>query len=623
MKRRYFLLFVSGVVILGLNGCAWWNGRTVRSQSPEDEETSDQEPLVPLIGDYASATGMQPTCVEAVGLVTGLHGTGSDPTPSPQRAALLEEMQTRDVANPNGVLASGNVAMVMVLGILRPGIQKGDHFDIEVRVPSQSETTSLRGGYLLETRLTETAVMGNQVRKGDLLALAKGPLMVDPMADPKKDRIAVCRGRILGGGTVLRSRPLALVISPERKGVRNSSRIAAAVNRRFNAFENGAKEGMAKALSDQLIELRVHPRYKDNIARYIQVVRSLPISETAPEQMKRLARLQIDLLDPTTSAGAALQLEAIGPGGVDTLLTGLKSNDSEVRFYSAEALAYLDHREAAEPLGQIARNEPAFRVFALTALSVMKDFAAGDQLRQLLSSPSAETRYGAFRSLWTMNNSDPLVKGEVLGDEFHYHVLDVPGQPMIHVTRNRIAEVVVFGPAQQLLTPLALNAGNEIMVTSQGGNEIVVSKYSVREGDQKRTIPARVDDMIRAVVELGGTYPDVVQALQEAKSTGALPARFEVDALPGAGRTYDRVDNEKPDGDQSDGKNREEASARPAPAGPAPDLFYQKAGGTDTIKGGSGSHYDDDSGDDSDSDEKPKPKKGFFAKMFGRANNDE
>ncbi len=46
--------------------------------------------------------------------------------------------------------------------------------------------------------------------------------------------------------------------------------------------------------------------------------------------------------------------------------------------------------------------------------------------------------------------------------------------------------------------------------------------------------------MIRAIVELGGTYPDVVQALQQAKADGALPSRFEVDALPQPGRRYDR-----------------------------------------------------------------------------------
>jgi flagellar basal body P-ring protein FlgI len=612
MKRRYFLLLACGIATVSLGGCAWWEGLTMRSQSPEERPAEDTH--AKLVGDFASATGMQQACVEAVGLVTGLHGTGSD-TICPERDALLEDMKKRDVANPNGILASGNVSLVKVLGILRPGIQKGDRFDIEVRVPQQSETTSLRGGYLLQTWLTETAVLGNQVRKGDELASAKGPVMVNPTADPKTDRVAMCRGRILGGGIALKSRPLGLVLSPEHKDVRNSSRVANAVNKRFPIFQDGRKEGVAKAVNDEYIELKLHPRYKDNVARYIQVVRSLPITESSPERTKRIAVLQGELLDPATSAGAALQLEGIGAEGVETLLKGIKSADPEVRFYAAEALAYLDRREAAEPLGQIARDQPAFRVFALTALSAMQDFAASDQLRELLSVPSAETRYGAFRSLWTMNSGDPLVKGELLGNEFRYHVLDVGGQAMIHVTGNRIAEVVLFGPGQQFLTPLAVNAGNDIMVNSQGGEEITVSKFSASEGDQKRTVSTRVDDVIRAIVELGGAYPDVVQALQEAKNSGALPSRFEVDALPEAGRAYDRVaEDATTDAKEDAGKTSAEHAVQTKPASPAPDLFYQKPSNTTSVEGKSG----DDAADDSDSKEKTKPKKGFFAKMFGR-----
>ena len=242
-----------------------------------------------------------------------------------------------------------------------------------------------------------------------------------------------------------------------------------------------------------------------------------------------------------------------------------------MRFYAAEALAFLDRREAAEPLGQIARDQPAFRVFALTALSTMQDYAAYEQLRDLLSAPSAETRYGAFRALWAMNAKDPLVKGESLGGQFNYHVLDVAGPPMIHVTRSRLPEIVVFGPGQQFLTPLALNAGNEIMVTSSGGNEIAVSKFSVQDGDQKRTVSTRVDDVIRAIVELGGTYPDVVQALQEAKAAECSPPGFEVDALPEAGRTYDRVAEDEP-GDAKNAKEKDQeegsqSSPRPTGAG--------------------------------------------------------
>ena len=188
------------------------------------------------------------------------------------------------------------------------------------------------------------------------------------------------------------------------------------------------------------------------------------------------------------------------------------------------------------PLARAARN-PAFRSLALTALSVMRDSSAYDQLRELLGSPSAETRYGAFRALTVMAPDDSMVKGENLGEQFSYHVLDTPGQPMVHVTRNRRAEVVLFGMNQRLLTPLAVNAG-QIMVTSEKDEQICVARFAAHEADQKRIVSNRVDDVIRAIVELGGTYPDVVQAMQEAKNAGCLEGRFEIDALPEGGRSY-------------------------------------------------------------------------------------
>ncbi|MCE5268963.1 MAG: flagellar basal body P-ring protein FlgI [Planctomycetaceae bacterium] len=629
MKRRHFLLLACGSAALSMGGCSWFNG-TMRSQSP-DESNSD-EPQTRLIGDIAVPTGVWPVRVEAIGLITGLRGTGSDPSPSPQRAALVEEMQIRGIANPDTVLASGDVSLVMMQGYLRPGIQKGDRFDIELRVPSQSDTKSLRGGFLLETRLKEMRVVENEshqsrVLGGNLLALAKGPVLVDPTAD-KTDRLALCRGRIPGGGVCLKNRPLGLVLT---KGHRNAlddskpdpaavksrlqhamynSKVANAVNKRFHTMKNGVKIGMAKAVDDQLVELQLHPRYKDNIARYMQVVRSIPLSESATERTGRIASLERRLLDPNDSAEAAVQLEALGTEGMDTLLKGVASKDPEVRFYAAEALAYLDRREAAEPLGEIAREQPAFRVFALTALSAMQDFAAYSQLRDLLSMPSAETRYGAFRALWAMNDKDPLVKGEILGDQFHYHVLDVAGPPMIHLTRNRLAEIVLFGADQRLLVPVLINAGNEIMLKSSPEGDICVSKYSVADGDQKRTVSTRLDDVIRAIVELGGTYPDVVQALEEAMKLGAVASRLEVDALPEAGRSYDRMAAD--DSDTSEAAGRRSADNSPkktaTPASPSPELF-DKPGAN---------HGASEKADDNTDDEEEKPKKGFFSKMFGR-----
>ena len=126
-------------------------------------------------------------------------------------------------------------------------------------------------------------------------------------------------------------------------------------------------------------------------------------------------------------------------------------------------------------------------------------------------------------------------------------MLDVPGPPMIHVTRSRRPEIVLFGRAAAARrVRLPWRPATKSWSAASGPGEIAVSKFAVGEPDQKRIVSDRVDDVIRAIVDLGGTYPDVVQALAEAKVRGALASRFEVDALPEAGRTYDRKPTSEP-----------------------------------------------------------------------------
>jgi hypothetical protein len=554
-------------------GCT---GPILRPQSPEARLDLPPMPDVKYVSEYTRPSGMNLVKVEAVSLMTGLAGTGSDPPPTPQRAELLAEMNRREVANPNAILASGNTSLVLVRGFLRPGIQEGDRFDVEVRVPSQSETTSIRNGYLLSTRLTELAVLGERIREGHLLAIAEGPVLVDPSADPKENPALATRGRILGGGVALKSRPLGLVINHENKSVRVSSDIAKAINARFHTFVDGRKQGVATPKTDEIIDLLVHPRYKDNVNRYMQLVQNVAIDEPSNERQARLLFLEQQLTDPLTAANAALRLEAIGSDEAREILkNGLEQNDTEVRFYAAEALAYLDDTAAVESLANVARNEPAFRVNALAALSAMDDVMAYDALRSLLEVKSAETRYGAFRALWAMNKNDPFLRDEFLGQRFHYHVLDVPGPDMIHVTQSHLPEVVLFGPDQCFQLPLLLDAGRSIMVNGLSGGTITVSRFAAGVEADERVVSTRVDDVIRAIVELGGGYPDVVQALQQAKVDGALVGRFEVDALPQSGRPFDRHRMARPD-EEDEAVPSANDPARIEVASPLPDLFGQQ-----------------------------------------------
>ena len=375
----------------------------------------------------------------------------------------------------------------------------------------------------------------------------------------------------------LKSRSLGLVIGHEHQSVRLSQQIAAAINHRFYTHVDGRKQGVATPKTDEFIELALHPRYKDNVGRYMRVVRNIPVSESPQVLQDRLKLLEHQLADPLTAANAAIRLEAIGnEQAIEMLNRALTINDPEVRFYAAEALAYLDQTAAVETLAAVARDEPAFRVNALAALSAMDDVIAYDALRDLLAVPSAETRYGAFRSLWAMNEHDPLVRGEKMGGQFTYHVLDVAGPPMVHVTDSYRPEIVLFGKDQQF--SVAAGARRRAKHPGQRPERRTRSSSAASTGaePEQRIVSTSIDEVVRAIVELGGTYPDVVQALQQAKHDGALASRFLVDALPQPGRRYDREDALDR---RTSGSTRPRPNQQDSPldvSTPLPDLFTQQ-----------------------------------------------
>ena len=165
-----------------------------RGQSPDPlvaHEPADlDEPgemKVRLVGDLASPYGTAGLVVEAVALVTQLLGTGSDPPPSPLREQLIKEMQTHDVKKSTTTLASMETAMVLVRGVIPPGAKKGDTFDVEVYTPPRSKTESFRGGFLMQVRMREHKVLGNSLREGHVVALAKGEVIVDAFFEGSED----------------------------------------------------------------------------------------------------------------------------------------------------------------------------------------------------------------------------------------------------------------------------------------------------------------------------------------------------------------------------------------------------------------------------------------------------
>src|SRR5262249_6562294 len=156
------------------------------------------------------------------------------------------------------------------------------------------------------------------------------------------------------------------------------------IGRRFHYHDHGVKKPLAVAKTDQYIELRVHPRYKENYVRYIQVIRNIALDETGPERTDRMERLRKSLMVPQTAMQSATELEAIGADSIVILKEGMASPDPEVRYYSADALAYLGDGAGTQILADAARNEPAFRIFALAALTTLGTPEARECLIKLM-----------------------------------------------------------------------------------------------------------------------------------------------------------------------------------------------------------------------------------------------
>lgn len=525
--RTSLCILVVVLACIMVSGCA---GPAIRSQSPEVAALVTLEADTKLVGDYTAPWGLNPQRIERAALVTGLPDSGCDPPPGLQRQQLMADMQARGVVDPNKLLASKSTALVWVHAYLPPGVRKGDRFDIYVEVPPDNDTTSLDGGWLMETRLAEMAVLGNRVRDGHVLGMAEGPLLVDPVSQGTLDSVAKLRARVPGGGVSLTDRSIGLILGPEHRSVALSKRIGDSINKRFHAVIKGTKRGVATPKTDRFIDLEVPSVYKNNLARFVRVVRCVAVVEPPAGRHMRMELLARQLADPVTAPAAALRLEAIGKEAVPTLRDALDAKDAEVRFAAAEALAYLGESLAAEQLAEAASALRSARPAALAALSVIDDANGLDALQGLLASTSAETRYGAFRALWRMDPSAPLIRGEQLGDACSLHVLDVEGPPLIHATRSHRPEIVLFGSSHPLADGLRAEAGSALVVVVEGSTA-TVSRFLPGEPDEHRETPARVEAVVRAIIELGGSYPDAIQFLQQASSSRCLDSRLAFDAV--------------------------------------------------------------------------------------------
>lgn len=548
--RRRLLGLLTVVVLLGGVGCSAIELSDLHMPFKKDVKVKRRENIEAAlrgtnghskyIGDYVSIKGEGVQTLQGVGLINGLDGTGEDPPASYYRKMLLDDMRRMKIENPENLLASPNTALVIVTAYLPPLVRKGDRIDVEVSLPEGSETTSLAGGWLLPCRLSEFAYVDGGMREGKELARSSGPVILFS-AQGSKGGASLKKGLIPGGAEYIgEDRNLTMGLRPDYVGARMVTKIENRISQRFHGYDKaGIKKKMAEAKTDSTIELTVHDKYLENYPRYLQVIRHMTLNETPIDRHMRMQQVREQLLVDETAERAALELEGMGAEGLSPLKDGLKAPGLEARFRSAEALAYLGNADGVKVLEEAADKEPAFRAYALAALAILPDGDAILALRNLMNHPSMETRYGAFRALSTAAPHESAIAGINFDQHFSLHVVESTGDPMIHLTRYKKSEIVLFNSRQEFLTPLVVRAGGKFLVqSSPDGTHIVVTRTVAGERQIREKVSRRIGDVIRTLADLGAGYPDLLAMLVEADRQGNLPGPIGIDALPQAGRVY-------------------------------------------------------------------------------------
>jgi hypothetical protein len=531
---------VLAAALLALVGCA--HSQT-RLQSADD---TDKEPEIKTIGDVTTVGNADPIPVSGVGLVYGLEGTGGDAPAGSYRTLLEHQLQQQSIEHVRDVLASPDASMVLVSALIPPGVHKGDPLDIEVTLPPQSKTTSLRGGYLREcflynyetTRNLSPNFQGsNQLLLGHPYAKAEGPLLVGFGDGDEQAKLR--QGRIWGGGHSKIDRPFYLIFNNDQQRAPVVQHAADRINETFHGPYRGSLTDIATAKTNAYLLLRIPQQYKYNLPRYLRVVRLIPLRELPPANSPYRRRLEEQLLDPAHTVTAALRLEALGSESIPALKQGLASSHALVRFTSAEALAYLGSPACGQELATLVEHQPMLRAFSLTAMASLDEAVSHVKLRELLSVPVAETRYGAFRALRVLDDHDPAIKGDLLNNSFWLHHVASDSTSLVHLSTSGRAEVVLFGQDACLVPPFSFLAGEFTITASREDNKCTISRLSVHHGTGRRQCSLKMDDVLRCLADMGGMYPEVVELVRQVANFQCVSCPIVFDALPQAVSVYE------------------------------------------------------------------------------------
>ena len=422
--------------------------------------------------------------VSAYGLVVNLDNTGDSTAPTAVREFMRKQMATHGYGSklqpgwehmpPERILSDKRVAIVQVVGVLPPGVRKGQTFDVIVQALPNNSTSSLAGGELYLTDLKiDGANPQNPFGAINVYAKAKGFIFVNPAyalnkeAQPSRAiQQSLRNGVIMDGAVATYDRPLFLRLrQPE-------TRVSRYVEQRvISRFQDTT---VAHAQDEGVIQLFVPESYRGDWIHFSKLVSHLYI-DGSPEVLSAKAKM---LVTEAQKPDAKLEditycWEGIGPPALPFLAPLLLDKQPEVAFSAARAAAYIGDPTGAANVALLNIARDSKNPFQLNAIETLGGLPSSGETNQLLAElldgDDALVRIEAYKVL--AHNNSPMINSRVVTPDpsNQKYVLDVVpshGPAIVYATRTGMPRIAIIGTMPQVVTPVMFTAMNDRLTIS-------------------------------------------------------------------------------------------------------------------------------------------------------------
>ncbi len=533
-RRWRFVLANLGLVALLAIGTIIGAGCGPKAPPPPTSEPYATLPLAPVPGWMHGTVFEQVVVGNAVNkrisgysLVVNLDGTGDGTAPTFVRNYISKRIQLHGLGSdnleqyrtmkPDEILNDKRVAVVMVEGELPPGAREGQAFDLTVRAMPRSRTTSLAGGRLYDTELSERGAEDPQAVGANVLAYAHaGEVFVNPAyafnGASRSDVAAAASlktGTVIDGGRAKFNRPIYLQLrAPQGSTARL---IEALVRRRFPYLSKDVPWEVARSVAakdEGVIELYVPDEFRGDWRHYVGVVTHIFLNDNPAFVVAKAQELVRIAHQPD----APLQdisycWEAMGEEGMTIFGPLISDPDPAIAYAAARAAAFTHDGTARKALLAMA-SDPSnpFQLNAVQTLgSLDVTLEIRHMLRTLLDSDHASVRLEAYRIL--TRDSEAIFSKKVKNG-FFVDVIDDKGPPLVYASRTGVPRVAVFGRHIVLQSPLLFMGMNQrLTITSTADSDLLTMFYRDPTRVESRTVQTN-NDLAEIISRMGGEGPD-------------------------------------------------------------------------------------------------------------------